>query len=40
VGIFIGLFEEIGFKPAGAINAVSYILWSVWLIAAGLILLF
>jgi hypothetical protein len=40
LGIFIGLFEEIGFRPAGAINAISYILWSVWLIAAGLVLLF
>jgi hypothetical protein len=40
LGIFIGLFEEVGFKPAGAINAISYILWSVWLIVAGLVLLF
>jgi hypothetical protein len=39
-GIFLGLFEEVGFKPAGAINAISYILWSVWLVAAGLVLLF
>jgi hypothetical protein len=39
-GIFLGLFEEAGFKPAGAINAISYILWSVWLVAAGLVLLF
>jgi hypothetical protein len=38
-GIFVGLFEEAGFKPAGAINAISYILWSVWLLAAGIGLL-
>jgi uncharacterized protein DUF4386 len=35
IGIFIGLFEEAGFKPAAAINAISYILWSIWLIAVG-----
>ena len=34
-GIFVGLFEEAGFKAAGAINAVSYILWSIWLIMVG-----
>jgi hypothetical protein len=35
IGIFIGLFEESGFKAAGAINAISYILWSIWLIVVG-----
>jgi hypothetical protein len=39
LGIFVGLFEEAGFKPAGAINAISYILWSIWLLAAGIGLL-
>ncbi len=34
-GIFMGLFEEAGFKAAGAINAISYILWSIWLIVVG-----
>lgn len=38
-GIFLGVFEEAGFKAAGAINAVSYILWSLWLIAMGVFLL-
>lgn len=38
IGIFIGLFEESGFKAAGAINAISYILWSLWLIVLGVIL--
>jgi hypothetical protein len=38
IGIFIGLFEEAGFKPAAVINAVSYILWSVWLIVVGIAL--
>ena len=39
IGIFIGLFEEAGFKAAGLINAISYILWSIWLIAVGVVLL-
>jgi hypothetical protein len=39
VGLLIGVFEETGFKVAGAINAVSYILWSVWLITFGIALL-
>lgn len=39
LGIFIGLFEEAGFKPAAAINAISYILWSLWLIVVGVMFL-
>jgi len=39
IGIFIGLFEESGFKSAGLINAISYVLWSVWLIVLGVVLL-
>ena len=39
LGVLVGVFEETGFKPAGAINAISYILWSVWLIAFGVALL-
>ncbi len=39
LGVFMGVFEETGFKPAGAINAISYILWSLWLIALGVVLL-
>jgi hypothetical protein len=35
----MGVFEETGFKAAGAINAISYILWSIWLIALGIALL-
>lgn len=35
--IFIGLFEEAGFQPAAAINAIGYILWSVWLIVVGVV---
>ena len=39
IGLLIGVFEETGFKAAGAINAISYILWSVWLIALGISIL-
>ena len=39
VGIMAGLSEPFGWKPAGAINALSYILWSLWLIASGITLL-
>jgi hypothetical protein len=39
VGILAGLLEPAGWKPAGAINAISYIVWSLWLIAAGIILI-
>jgi hypothetical protein len=39
IGIFIGLFEEGGFKPAALINAISYILWSLWLIVVGIVFL-
>ena len=38
IGVWVGVFEETGFKAAGAINAMSYILWSVWLIAFGVAL--
>lgn len=40
IGIFMGIFEEGGFRAAGAINAISYILWSIWLIGVGVVLLF
>jgi hypothetical protein len=39
LGVFIGVFEEMGFKAAGVINAISYILWSVWLVAFGVALM-
>jgi hypothetical protein len=39
LGILTGVFEETGFKAAGAINAISYILWSAWLVALGISLL-
>lgn len=39
IGVLAGVFEETGFKTAGAINAISYLLWSIWLIAFGIALL-
>jgi hypothetical protein len=39
IGVFAGVFEETGFKAAGVINAISYLLWSVWLIAFGVAVL-
>lgn len=38
-GILVGVFDETGFKAAGAINAISHILWSIWWIALGVALL-
>jgi hypothetical protein len=38
-GILTGLLEPAGWKPAAAINAISYILWSLWLIVTGIILI-
>ena len=39
IGVFAGVFEETGFKAAGAANAIGYILWSLWLVAFGIALL-
>lgn len=39
LGVLAGVFEETGFKAAGAINAISYILWSLWLVAFGVAVL-
>lgn len=39
IGVFVGVFEETGFKPAASINAISYLVWSLWLIAFGISLL-
>jgi hypothetical protein len=39
LGVLVGVFEETDFKAAGAINAVSYVLWSIWLISFGIAVL-
>ena len=39
VGILVGMLEPAGFKRAGTVNAIAYILWSLWLVALGVILL-
>lgn len=39
LGILVGLFEPVGWKPARAINAIGYIVWSLWLLLSGVILI-
>jgi hypothetical protein len=39
VGILAGLLEPAGWQDAGAVNALSYILWSLWLTVMGIVLL-
>lgn len=39
LGILTGLLEPFGWKPAGMVNAMSYIAWSLWLIASGITML-
>jgi hypothetical protein len=38
-GILVGLLEPTGVTAAGVLNALSYILWSIWLVGAGIALL-
>jgi Domain of unknown function (DUF4386) len=35
IGILVGLLEPAGVAGAGTINALAYLLWSVWMIALG-----
>ena len=37
---FVGRFEENGWKLAGTIVPIAYTVWSLWLVVAGLVLLF
>ena len=39
IGILVGLLEPAGFALAGTINAVAYLVWSLWLVATGVSLL-
>jgi hypothetical protein len=39
LGVLVGVFEEAGVKAAAVANAISYLLWSVWLIAFGIAIL-
>jgi hypothetical protein len=36
VGVFMGVFEFAGWKPAGIIVAISSALWALWLVAVGI----
>lgn len=40
VGILIGVLEEANVKWAGLINAIAYLVWSLWLLAFGIRVLF
>ena len=35
VGIVLGVFEAVGWVFAGPVNAISYLLWAVWLVVVG-----
>ncbi len=39
LGIATGLLEPAGLPLAGAINALSYLAWALWLVAVGVVLL-
>ena len=39
IGIVLGVFEAVGWEPAGTVNAISYLLWAVWLVIVGVHLL-
>lgn len=39
ISIAVGMLEEAGLKSAGTVVAISYVLWSSWLIVIGLFLL-
>jgi hypothetical protein len=37
--LLVVLLEPAGWRPAGAINAIGYLAWSMWLVALGIALL-
>jgi hypothetical protein len=39
LGVATGLLEPVGWEPAGAINAISYLAWALWLVIVGVVLL-
>lgn len=39
VGVMVGLLEPSGWADAGAVNAIAYIVWSLWLIVMGVVML-
>ena len=38
-GVATGLLEPAGLELAGAINAISYLAWALWLMVVGVVLL-
>jgi len=39
LGVVLGVFEVVGWEFAGPVNAISYLLWAVWLVIVGVQLL-
>ena len=39
IGIAFGMAEPFGLTAAGAINAIAYTLWALWLVVMGIVLL-
>jgi hypothetical protein len=39
IGVMAGMLEPAGWRSAGMVNALSYILWSLWLVAMGVLLI-
>lgn len=39
IGIFSGIFEPVGFPVAADINAISFMVWPVWLVITGIFML-
>lgn len=37
-GVMTGLLDPAGWEPAGLVNAMSYIVWSLWMVALGVLL--
>ena len=35
LGVVLGVFEVVGWEFAGPVNAISYLLWAVWLVIVG-----
>lgn len=38
-GIVVGVLEMVGWAGAGPVNAISYLVWAVWLVVVGVVLL-
>ncbi len=39
LGVAVGIFEVVGWAFAGTVNAISYLLWALWLVVVGVMFL-